>query len=112
MSPLEFMEALVRIAALRYQKNNCTLTTKFNMFMENYVLRYACQSDHARFRREIASQAVSRVFQEFDENIHKVYDFYAQNAKRTNLLMLDNFMQLCKVYFCCIIYLYVRMPRL
>lgn len=75
LSPLEFIEALVRISALKFQKS-VTIAEKLNMLIQDHILKYASLTDNTRFRREIATQFVIKIFEDFEDPLRKIFDYY------------------------------------
>ena len=76
------------------------------IYPQLHVLRYACQLDSGRFRRELAG-STSQIFVEFADPLLKIFEFYcAQTTSKKavgnnrKFMLLDSFLIMCKVRQC------------
>ncbi|GLD94995.1 hypothetical protein PINS_up003620 [Pythium insidiosum] len=76
MSALEFVDALVRLAALKLPPPT-SLEERFRELMEQFVLPNALRSQAEIFRAEVASPKVRAVFQKHKATLQRIFRYYS-----------------------------------
>ncbi|KAJ0407423.1 hypothetical protein ATCC90586_003833 [Pythium insidiosum] len=76
MSALEFVDALVRLAAVKMPPP-APLEERFRELMEQFVLPNALRSQAEIFRAEVASPKVRAVFQKHKATLQRIFRYYS-----------------------------------
>ncbi|RLN89529.1 hypothetical protein BBJ28_00013003 [Nothophytophthora sp. Chile5] len=77
--PIEFLEALVRVARKKYpvETNRVTISEAFCLFVDNFILPFAFRSDVDLFRRQMEDPAIRRLLIKYADDLKNLYDKYA-----------------------------------
>jgi hypothetical protein len=86
----KFVEAVIRVAAMRYRSSDdkqgggadMSLPAKVSAFFETHMLKFACQTNNSNFRRDMLAPDVHKVFVAYHAILERVYRHYQTASAR------------------------------
>ncbi|KAJ9470407.1 Fimbrin [Diplonema papillatum] len=89
MRPTEFIEAVLRLAAMKYQKYSASVPSKLAQFIVSDILPRASWSDIDAVRTVFRSARVQDVINDFKPSLLKIFQHYSMDDKLSNCLTMN-----------------------
>ncbi|KAJ0399627.1 hypothetical protein P43SY_008824 [Pythium insidiosum] len=84
LTPLEFLEALVRVARRKFsaETHRITLSEAFCLLVDNSILPFAFRSDADLFRKQLEDPKIRRLLIKFSDELRELFARYAIEGHR------------------------------
>uniref|UniRef100_K3WP77 Calponin-homology (CH) domain-containing protein n=1 Tax=Globisporangium ultimum (strain ATCC 200006 / CBS 805.95 / DAOM BR144) TaxID=431595 RepID=K3WP77_GLOUD len=79
MAPLDFLEALIRVARKKYtaEHHRITLSEAFCLFTDNFIFPFAFRADADLFRKQVEEPKIRRLLIKYADELKELYSKYA-----------------------------------
>jgi hypothetical protein len=94
--PSEFVECLIRMADIRVKEGGRMLQERFDLFMQNYVLPFACKSEADKFKKEVYESGTQAALHRYQKDLQKIFLHYGTGKGSRKTLNSERFSEFAK----------------